>query len=242
MMWGVMPLTIQAESISYQTSFGPEVVPAPDQNVGELPLFSSTLGELDRVEIAMTLTSSLTEPGGVTWDNESPIVTHVSLGIGAVINGQTSAGNLVSLIATDMTYGTREAVAADDDGLPDFIGDDSFTINLAAYADARYQSSTEQPMLNEFTGDGTFDVILSSVMTVSISTMGGWGQTQTIPGELYGTLEVTYHYTRQPFRDPEQPTPIPTPATIAAGLTLLSLGLSRRIIRYMRTRQQSLYD
>lgn len=67
-------------------------------------------------------------------------------------------------------------------------------------------------------GLGTFDVTISSVVETFLSTTGGFGPIDPIPGVTDGTVTVIYEYT-----------PVPEPSTaLLVVLGLAGLAASRR--------------
>ena len=215
----------QAATVSYSQVFSQQV-PQPQLDVGDLPLFDATLGTLQSVELSLDATAS---GGSITWDNESSIITDINLGIGAEVAATTSIGSVFNVIVVPLQSGTQDDVAADVDGVfdpvPDFVGADSFTVSGGVGSDTDSQSTSDPIDLAAFTGTGNFDVFVESLLETLVGASGGFGFTDTTPGQVDGTVTVTYTYD-----EPNNPV-IPVPAALPVGLGLMGLIIARRGVK-----------
>ena len=197
-----------ATTISYNTSYAGISAVHSSSVVGSLQKFNSALGTLTSVRLTL---DSTTYAGSLTWDNESDVVTDVTLEIGAEVTASTLGGLLVTT-AVPLQSGSQNGVLADSDAAPDYVGGDSFGIIGNTGSDIKYTESSSASVLTAFTASGVeyFDAYLGSVLKKTVSTTGGYGADIYTAGQTDGIITVTYTYD-----------PIPEPATIA----ILGLGL-----------------
>ncbi len=211
----VLPLlfatSAHAASVSYNDSYGPAAVPMAAAPLATLPLFDPALGTLLSVELTLDADAFA---GSIDWDNEAGVMTDVTLGIGAEVTAVGLAG--LSVVSIPLQLGSQNGVAADNDGAPDFVGTDSFSVAGGVGNDL--QANTLFAGLGPYIGIGTFDTTISAVVQNFLSTTGGFGPTNPTAGQTSGTVSVTYNYT-----------PIPEPGTallLTAGL--VALGIKRQ--------------
>jgi hypothetical protein len=115
----------------------------------------------------------------------------------------------LSVIAIPLQIGSQNGVAADNDGAPDFIFTDSFSVVGGIGSDS--QSNMLTSGFGAYIGTGTFDTVIGSVVQNFLSTTGGYGPIQQTAGQTEGLVTVTYEYTA-----------VPEPSTAM----LVALGLS----------------
>ncbi len=201
-----------ATTVSYDTSYGPfDVGSAPGYIGSSLPQFDPILGTLTKVTLTL---DSETSAGTIYWDNEAAIETDVTLGIGATVTAK--ALSVLTTTAVPMQTDSATGIAADNDGAPDFSGIDSFGITSGIGIDTSEDWSTNPTVLALFTGTGTFDIWMSSIVESYFTTSGGFGPSIPTPGMTEGTITISYNY-------------IPEPATIAIlGFGGLRVLLKRR--------------
>lgn len=201
-----------AATISFADTFGPAAVPFPAAPLATLSLFDPALGTLTKV----TLTLDANVSGGtISWDNEALVATDVTLGIGAEVTAVGLAG--ITAVAVPLQTGTGIGIDADNDGAADFIGTDAFSVVGGSGSDSDFDELLAG--LGVYVGLGTFDVTVSSVVETFLSTTGGFGPIDPVPGMTDGTVTVTYEYT-----------PVPEPGTVlllASGLAALAAGRRR---------------
>lgn len=202
--------TANAAMISYNANYGPEPASSANHVVASLPLFDPALGTLTKVTLTVDSTASA---GSIAWDNEAQVSTDITLGIGATVT--VSAQSLLTAVPVPLQTGSALGVDADNDAAADFIGTDAFSVIGGTGMDTDMDMSTAPATLLAFTGLGTFDAELMSGVETFLSTSGGFGPIDPIPGETSGLITVTYEYN-----------PVPEPATAAmlvcfGGLTLL---------------------
>ncbi len=192
----------QAATVSNSNTYPSTAVPFSTLLV-PLNQFDPALGTLTKVTLELDANASA---GIIDWDNEAAIPTDVTLGIGAEVTA-TAPLSLFTVVAVPLQLGSALGVAADNDGAPDFVGTDSFSVVGGSGSDI--QSNFTTSSLGTFIGLGTFDVTVDSLVENFLSTTGGFGPIQQTPGNSDGTVKVTYEYT-----------PIPEPVS----MSLLALG------------------
>ncbi|MCG3177831.1 MAG: hypothetical protein BIFFINMI_00151 [Phycisphaerae bacterium] len=188
-----------ADSVTYTTNYGPLTVPNATTPFA-LPLFDPALGNLVKVELQLDANTS---NGSIGWDNEANVSSTVTLGIGCTVTAQDQFSLISALVAVPLQTGAG-SVDADNDGAADFIGSDAFTVSGGTGSDSDSDSSTVPATLLQFTGtyghgtSETFNVNVSSVVETYLSTSGGYGPIDPVPGSTNGVLKVTYYYTPEP--------------------------------------------
>lgn len=192
-----------ATTISFADTYGPTAIPFPASPLATLSLFDPAQGTLTKVTLTLDANTSA---GSISWDNEALVATDITLGIGAEVTAVGLAG--ITAIAVPLQIGSAVGIDADNDGAPDFIGTDAFSVIGGSGSDSDFDALTAG--LGVYIGLGTFDVTVSSVVETFLSTTGGFGPIAPIPGVTDGTVTVTYEFI-----------PIPEPSTAV----LLSLGL-----------------
>ena len=202
--WVVCTSAATASTISFLDTYGPTAVPFPAAPLATLPLFDPSQGTLTKVTLTLDANTSA---GSIAWDNEADIPTDVTLGIGAAVTAVGLAG--VTAIAIPLQLGSALGVAADNDGAADFVGTDSFSVVGGTGSDSDMDMLVAG--LAPYIGLGTFDVDVSSVVETFLSTTGGFGPIDPVPGVTEGTVTVTYEFT-----------PVPEPST----LLLMTVGLA----------------
>ena len=104
-----------ADTVSYNDTFGPKTVPFVPEALANLPLFNpANFGGAALTKVTLTLDAD-TFAGAITWDNESGVVTDVTLGIGAKVTAASSVGSLLAVTATPLQLGSATGVPIDDD-------------------------------------------------------------------------------------------------------------------------------
>jgi hypothetical protein len=181
----------QAATISYDDTYGPTAIPFPATALATLPLFDPSLGTLTKV--TLTLDAS-TSAGTIAWDNEALVSTDITLGIGAEVTAVGLAG--ITAVAVPLQTDSATGIDADNDGAADFIGTDSFSVVGGSGSDSDSDMLTSG--LAPYIGLGTFDVDVSAVVETFLSTTGGFGPIDPVPGTTDGTVTVTYEYTTAP--------------------------------------------
>ncbi len=200
-----------AASIFFDTPYGPVAVGATPFTV-PLPKFDPALGTLTKVTLTL---DAETSAGSIAFDNEAASSSDVDLGIGAEVTA-TGPGTLaVTAIPLQVGAGT---VDGDNDGAADFIGTDAFSVAGGSGADSDMDMSTLPATLALFIAGflgETFDTTIDPDVETFLSTSGGFGPIDPVPGVTEGTVTVTYEFT-----------PIPEPGTLAlAGIGAILLGL-----------------
>lgn len=185
--------TANAGVVSFNANYGPEAASSPLHVVASLPLFDPGLGTLTKVTLTIDSTASA---GSIAWDNEAPVSTDITLGIGAEVS--VTANSLLTAVAIPLQTGSANGVDADNDGAADFLGTDSFAVVGGSGMDSDMDMSTAPATLLAFTGLGTFDAELSSGVETFLSTSGGFGPIDPIPGETSGTITIEYEYVPEP--------------------------------------------
>ncbi len=210
----ILATGVQADTIGYNDSWGAQAIPLGATPLATLSLFNPALGTLTMVELELDADAFA---GSIDWDNEATIPTDVTLGIGAQVTAVGLAG--LSVISIPLQLGTALGIAADNDGAPDYVGTDSFSVSGGVGNDV--QSNSLAVGLGPYIGLGTFDTTVSAVVQNFLSTTGGFGPMNPSAGQTSGTVTVTYTYD-----------PVPEPNTAL----LLALGLGGLGILGRRTR------
>lgn len=200
-----------AATISYFNIFGPTQVPfaaAPATTLGQ---FDPALGTLQKVTLKLDVETSA---GSIAWDNEAPVATDLTLGIGAEVTATGPAG--LSAIAVPLQTDSATNVDADNDGRADFLGTDSFTVIGGTGSD----SGTGSLMfgLVPYIGLGSFAVTVGATPETFLSTTGGFGPIDPQLGVVAGTVTVTYEYITAGIPEP-------------TAFTLLAVGLLAALTR-----------
>ncbi len=194
----------QGAILEYSANYGPTSVPFASTTVANLSLFDPGLGTLTKVTLNL---EAETSAGTIAWDNEAQVGSDVTLGIGA----EVTASAMTALTAVAIPLQTGDStVDADNDGAADYLGTDAFSLTGGSGTDDDMDMSTLPATLALFTGLGTFPVDVSADVETFLSTSGGFGPIDPVPGLTEGTVKVIYEYT-----------PIPEPATL--GLFLLGM-------------------
>lgn len=191
-----------AAAVQHDITFGP----TPTGNASYpllLPQFDITLGTLNSVTLMLDVD---TDSGSIAWDNEAGSPSDVTLGIGAEVTA-TGPATLV-VVVMPLQTGSAIGIAADEvaDGAGDFLGLDAFSVTGGSGNDS--DNTTLFSGFGAYIGTGTFSTTISSGVSTSLSTSGGWGPINPSPGQFDGTLSVIYDYT------------VPEPAT----MSLLAVG------------------
>lgn len=196
-----------ADTISFNANFGPAAVPNPGFNVA-LDKFDPGLGTLTLVTLKLDANTSA---GTISWDNEAPVSTDIDLGIGAEVTA--SAPSALAAVAVPLQVGSATGIDADNDGAADFIGTDAFSVVGGTGSDSDMNSTAAPAALTFYTATilgEMFNTTISSVVETYLSTTGGFGPIDPVPGNFDGTVTVTYTYN-----------PVPEPSSVA----LAALGL-----------------
>ncbi len=183
----VMP--VQAAVVDHSINFGPSAVPFLSAVIGNLPLFDSGLGTLTKVKLEV---DANTNGGSIAWDNEANVASTIMLGIGAEVTASAQGG--LAAKATPLQL-RNSAVDADNDGAADFIGTDSFSVVDGTGSDSGSDMTVAAATLALYTGVGTFPVTLVAPVETFVSTNGGFGPVDPVPGNIDGTVTVTYRFT-----------------------------------------------
>lgn len=206
---------VSAATVSFNTAFGPSSIPF-SPTAYALPKFDPALGTLTQVTLQLDASTSA---GSITFDNESAVSTDVTLGIGATVTA--SAPSAVAITVVPVQSGSTPVgspVSADDDGAPDFLGADAFTVSGGAGADSDSDSSADALVLAAYTASffgETFDTLIDAVLYTNLSASGGFGPLDAQAGITSGLITVTYDYVA-----------VPEPASIVlGGLGACALGL-----------------
>jgi len=181
-----------AAMISYNANYGPINAATATQTIASLPLFDPGMGTLTKVTLTLDSTAS---GGSITWDNEAGVGSDITLGIGAEV--EVTGPALLTAVAIPLQVGNGQA-DADNDGAADFIGTDSFGVAGGSGNDSDMDMSMAPATLAAYTGIGTFDVDLSSSVETFLSTSGGFGPIDPVPGTTEGTITITYEYIPEP--------------------------------------------
>ncbi len=204
----------QAATISFDDTYGPVAVPSTTITV-PLPKFDPTLGTLTKVTLTL---DAETSAGTISWDNEAPVASDITLGIGAEVTA--TAPSALTAVAVPLQTDSGQT-DADNDGAADFLGTDAFAVTGGSGSDSDMDMSTLPATLALYTATflgETFDTTIDSAVETFLSTSGGFGPIDPVPGITEGMVTVTYEYV-----------PIPEPATFTlAGIGCLALALLAR--------------
>lgn len=199
----------QAASIMFSTPFGPDPVASAPFSV-TLPKFDSSLGTLTKVTLMLDASTSA---GSIVFDNEAGIGTDVTLGIGAEVTA--TAPSALAAVAVPLQSGSG-TVDADNDGAPDFVGTDAFSVTGGSGIDSDMAMSSAAGTLTFYTAaflGETFDTTISSVVSTFLSSTGGFGPIAPVPGVTDGVVKVTYDFS----------TSVPEPTSfLLAGLAAIA--------------------
>jgi len=199
--------------VQYNTPYGPENVPDGGTTVS-LTQFDPSLGTLQSITLRLDATASV---GSITWDNESDVLTDVTLSIGGEVTAV--APSALTLVAMPLQTGSAQDIPGDEASEspdPDFAGPDSFTVTGGTGTDDDTAVLTNSALFVPYVGLGNFDVDISSIVKALTDAQGGSGQTDSTPGQTSGTVTVRYDY-------------VPEPATLAIlGLGGLGVLLRQR--------------
>ena len=170
----------------------PTAVPFPAATVANLPLFDPGLGTLTKVTLFIEATTSA---GTIAWDNEALVESDITLGIGAEVTASAMSG--LAAVAIPLQTGDGH-VDADNDGAADFIGTDAFAVVGGSGTDDDEDASSLPAVLTAYTGIGTFPVSVEGKIETFLSTSGGFGPIDPVPGSTEGTVKIIYEYIPAP--------------------------------------------
>ena len=209
--------TVNAATVSYDDTFGPSAVASPTIIV-PLPKFDPALGTLTKVTLTL---DAETSAGTIDWDNEAGVASDIDLGIGAEVTGTVPGSpSVLTVVAVPLQVGSG-SVDADNDAAADFIGSDAFSVSGGSGSDSDMDMTTAAPDLLFFTASflgETFNTEIDSLVETFLSTTGGFGPINPVPGLAEGLVTVTYEYTA-----------VPEPGTLAlATIAAIGLGLAVR--------------
>jgi hypothetical protein len=139
----------RAATIGDFDTFAATSVPFPASALATLSQFDPSLGTL--TQVTLTLAATATD-GSIAWDNEAPVMTDVSLGIGAQVTAVGPAA--LTAMAVPLQIDSATGIEADGDGAADFIGPDSFTVFVGG-SGSDSGSSSLAAGLAPFVGLGT---------------------------------------------------------------------------------------
>ncbi|MFW6124999.1 MAG: choice-of-anchor E domain-containing protein [Pirellulales bacterium] len=179
----------QAGVITFSDTFGPTAVPFPAAVGATLSLFDPSNGTLTKVTLTLDADAS---GGSIAWDNEAPVSTDVTLGIGAEVTATGLAA--LTVVAVPLQTDSAVGVDADNDGAADFIGTDAFSVTGGVGSDSDSAMLVGDDVL-PYIGVGTFDVTIGADVETFLSTTGGFGPIDPVPGNTEGTVTVTYEFT-----------------------------------------------
>jgi hypothetical protein len=197
--------TAGAETTSFVDTYGPVVTPFSASSLMTLPQFDPSLGTLTKVTLTLDVDASA---GSIDWDNEMPLPTDITLGIGAEVTALTQFGT--SVVAIPMQLGTATGIAADNDAGADYVGSDAFSVDSGVGNDVQSSVLTLSLDMAPYIGIGTFDVTIGTVVQNLIITTDGDGPFQQTPGRTEGVVTVAYEYT-----------PVSVPALSGTGRAVL---------------------
>jgi hypothetical protein len=201
--------------VTETVTFGPTAIGAPSFTV-PLHKFNGLLGTLNSIKFELEVTDTAT----MKFDNESNSPGTVSLQVGTTV--QSSVGTLLlSQISVSPTKSGSGSVLADNDGAPDFLGTDSFSISGGATATnsllrntAPYIAQLEAP-----NGTFTYPVTITNSAISNASTSGILGTTNA-SGTFSGKVTVIYTYNTLAA--------VPEAGTVFFGASLAMLLAFRR--------------
>jgi hypothetical protein len=196
----------RASQITHEVNYNGTV---PGSETVQLPKYNGA-ETLTGVQLIL---ESYARDGSITWDNESDIISLITLGIGT--RARAVGPDATTLTTMPMRQQTQSNVGVDDElGAPaDFSGYDSFTVYGGIAFD---QTSTNASDLTPYMGVGLFDVNITSTVAASHSARGGSGETQAIGGTTDGKVKVIYAFDA-----------VPEPAT----MSLLAIGGIAALVR-----------
>jgi len=192
----VLALTAGAAHAAFiedAVNYGPTAVPDAGTTVTLPQSDEATLGTLLKVTLTLDATA---QAGQIAWDNESAVITDVTLGVGGEVTA--TAPSALTLVAVPLQSGTGIGIAADNDGVADFIGTDAYAVTGGVGIDNDQDVITNAALFGPYKGVGTFNVDISSILKTSLLTTGGLGDLQTLAGTTSGTVTVRYDYVPEP--------------------------------------------
>lgn len=211
------PVALQAATTSDSDTFTSISIGAPSFTI-MLDKFDPLLGQITKVTLTLNVNTS---GSTMSFDNEAGSSGTVTLGVGTSVTATPDYLSQLTLNAAQS--GGPTAVAADNDGAPDFVGTDSFTISGGIGSGSDNDMSTLASILSSFVAqisppDPQFATVISNSIFTSTSTSGIFGPISTSPGTFSGDLTVVYEYT---------PTPEPT-STLLLGSAGALMAFRRR--------------
>ena len=116
--------TAGAETTSFFDTYGPLAIPFSASPLITLPQFDPGFGTLTKVTLTLDADTSA---GSIDWDNEAPLPTDITLGIGAEVTALTEFGT--SVVSVPLQLGSATGIAADNDAGADYVGTDAFSVD-----------------------------------------------------------------------------------------------------------------
>ncbi|MEM1166512.1 MAG: choice-of-anchor E domain-containing protein [Planctomycetota bacterium] len=181
--------------------------------IGALDKFDPTLGPL--VSVTLILEAD-TSAGSIDFDNEDGSPSDVDLGIGAEVTANPVGLAAFTVVAVPLQVGSG-SVTGDTDGPADFVGTDAFSVTGGVGMDDDSFTSSVAGDLAFFTATfvgETFDVEIDPQTETFLSTTGGFGPIDPVPGRTSGTVTVKYTF-------------VPTPG-VASIFAVATLATTRR--------------